>query len=287
MPMPAEDSVQNTDAVAQKTSLRCKLCLVCSLGVAVAVAVGIPIGVFVVGPKIAQIILDHSTIALPNLTQAACPQNYTWLFNSAQITVPSIGPIKLTTTIEKFTQETWTTACINETTGLVTPAATCGDENAKEHRMGYYPSPVMAVKSGGDTFKNFTVIMNSDSEFILQAWVVPLWLASQKTRLILKASDVTVNVLGLRFHGLTMRNEMTCTGTSPLTPHPMIDVPASVCYPNDPKATSYQTQAYPAVCVAGRHSIAPTTTTTTSASAFSSQARMTTKKEKEPHTVIA
>merc|ERR1712232_698557 len=102
--------------------------------------------------------------------------------------------------------------------------------------------------------------MDSDTDFILSSWVVPLWLTGKKTWLILKAKDVTVKVLGIRFHGLTMRNEMTCTGTPPGTQHESRDVPPSLCYPNDPKGQVYNTQVYPAICESGAHSIAPSPT---------------------------
>jgi len=209
-----------------------------------------------IGPHVAQSILDNTEIALPNLTQAACPQNYTWLFNSARIKVPGIGPIKLASTLEEYTQETWTTACVQG--GFLASGATCG-ENATEYMMGSYKSPSMTV-SPGDNYQNFTVTMNSNATTILSAWVLPLWLAGQKARLILKAKDIKVKVMGITFSGLTMRNEMVCTGV-PGTPS--ITIPNRVCYPNDPKHERYETQEYHAICEAGHGSLAPATTTTT------------------------
>jgi len=197
---------------------------------------------------------------LPNLTQAACPENYTWLFNHAVINVPGIGPIPVNSEIESFTQEVWTTSCDKD--GMITPGALCGDD-AVEVRMGTYTSPDMTV-APGDNFQNFTVVMDSNSSLILNAWVVPLWLTQEKTRLILTATDVSVKVLGLTFKGLTMRNELTCTGVPGA---PSITVPDSVCYPNDPSHAAYSTQEYMASCVSGKHSIATTTITTTAAPA--------------------
>lgn len=232
-----------------------KGCIVCSVCSVVVLAVMIPVGIFVIGPKVAQHVLDTSTVALPNLTQAACPENYTWLFNHAQIHVPSIGPISASSTIEAFTQEVWTTSC--EQNGMIVAGALCG-ENATETRMGVYKSPEMTV-SPGDNFNNFTVVMDSNASLILSAWVVPLWLSQEKTRLILKASDVSVKVMGLTFKGLTMRNELTCTG---VVGSPSITIPDSVCYPKDPSHDPYQTQEYTAICVSGVEDIATTTTTT-------------------------
>ena len=65
-----------------------------------------------------------------------------------------------------------------------------------------------------------------------------MWLMGQKTRLILKAKDIRVKVLGIRFGGLTMRNELTCRGVAGQT---SITIPNSVCYPNDPKHQRYET----------------------------------------------
>lgn len=239
-----------------------KCCIVCGVVTVVVLAVMIPVGIFVIGPNVAQHVLDQSTVALPNLTQAACPANYTWLFNSAKINVPKIGPIAISSTIVSFKQEVWTTSCDKD--GVTSPGALCGD-NAIETQMGTYTSPEMTV-SPGDNYNNFTVVMNSNSSLILNAWVVPLWLTQEKTRLILKATDVSVKVMGLTFKGLTMRNELTCTG---VVGSPSITIPDSVCYPNDPKQDPYQTQEYTAICVAGALDIATTTT--------SKQATTTTK----------
>jgi len=216
----------------------------------------IPVGIFVIGPNVAQHVLDQSTVALPNLTQAACPENYTWLFNHAVINVPSIGPIAISSEIESFTQEVWTTSC--EKGGLTTPGALCGTD-AVESRMGTYASPDMTV-TPGDNMKNFTVVMDSNASLILNAWVVPLWLSGEKTRLILTAKDVSVKVMGITFKGLTMRNELTCTGVAGA---PSVTIPDTVCYPNDPSKEPYTSQEFMASCVSGKLDIATTTITTT------------------------
>lgn len=209
-----------------------------------ALAVAIPVGIFVVGPHVAQSILDHTTVSLPNLTQSACDTNYTWLFNHAKIQVPSIGPIKLSSTIESFTQEVWTTSCVKD--GAITPGVQCG-ENATEQQMGYYTSPTITV-SPGDNRVFMNVDMTSNNLLILSAWVQPLWLLQQKARLILKAK-VNVKVLGITFSGLTMRNDMTCTGSPQ---QPTIAIPSSVCHPDDPtKHDPYTTTSFTAVCEVG------------------------------------
>merc|ERR1712216_544316 len=174
--------------------------------------------------------------------------------NSVKINLPSIGPIKLSSSLESYTQETFTTAC--EIDGMLTPGALCGD-NAIEYKMGHYNSPPMAV-TPGDNYDDFNVVMTSNSATILSAWVIPLWISGQKTHLIIKAKDIKVKVLGITFSGLTMRNVMTCRG---VTGSPSITVPNSVCYPDDPKHEPYETQTYMAICEPGEQSLAPTTTT--------------------------
>jgi len=226
----------------------------------------VPIGVFVIGPFVAQKILDQTIIAVPNMTQAACPQNYTWLFNDVKIKVPSILGIHLpATTLEPYTQETFTTAC--EKAGMIQSGAECG-ENATEYQMGYYTSPEMKVYSG-ENHHNMKVAMKSNSATILSAWVLPLWLKGQKTRLILKAKDIRVKVLGIRFGGLTMRNELTCRGVAGST---SITIPNSVCYPNDPKHEPYETNTYHAICEAGAHSLTATTATDVASTMMASAA---------------
>merc|ERR1711924_517409 len=129
--------------------------------------------------------------------------------------------------------------------------------------MGYYTSPAMKLLFG-ENRKNLNVVMNSNSATIMSAWVLPLWLAGQKTRLILKAKDIKVKVLGITFSGLTMRKELTCRGVPTTIP---IIVPSSVCYPNDPKhPLPYETQSYQAICEAGADSLAPTMTAADAAS---------------------
>merc|ERR1711918_154768 len=161
--------------------------------------------------------------------------------------------------------ETFTTAC--EKDGMIQSGADCG-EIATEYQMGYYRSPEMKVYSG-DNLDNMTVVMNSSSSTIISAWVLPLWLMGQKTRLILKAKDIKVKVLGIRFGGLKMRNELTCRGVAGQS---SITVPNSVCYPNDPKHEPYATNTYHAICEAGAHSLTATTATDVASTIMASAA---------------
>merc|ERR1719487_1046415 len=110
--------------------------------------------------------------------------------------------------------------------------------------MGYYTSPAMTLSSG-ENHNKFHVVMNSNSAVILSAWVVPLWLSGQKTRLILKAKNIKVKVMGITFSGLTMRKELTCRGVQ--AQH-FITLPNGVCYPNEPEHEPFETQSYQAIC---------------------------------------
>jgi hypothetical protein len=251
----------------EKMSTRSKLCIGCAVCSAAIFVVMVPIGVFVIGPFVAQKILDQTIIAVPNMTQAACPQHYTLLYNDVKIQVPSILGIHLpATTLESYTQETFTTAC--EKAGMIQSGADCG-ENATEYQMGNYTSPEMKVYSGVN-HDNMAVVMNSSSATIMSAWVLPLWLGGQKTRLILKAKDIKVKVLGIRFGGLTMRNELTCRGVAGQT---SITIPSSTCYPNDPKKHQpYETNTYHAICEAGAHSLTATTATDVASTMMASAA---------------
>jgi hypothetical protein len=144
----------------------------------------------------------------------------------------------------------------------ITAGAECG-KNAEEHKLGYYTSPEMTV-SPGDNNKNFTVVMTGNSTLLLAAWVAPL-ISLEKTRLILKAKDVTVKVMGIPFKGLTMRSDMTCNFTNASS----VDIPASVCHT---KYAQNMSTVITATCESGVHDIAvtttqpPTTRTTTSTS---------------------
>jgi len=221
----------------------------------------IPVSLFVIGPHVAQHVLDQSVVSLPNLTQAACPStpdgDYTWLINHVSVHVPGIGPVKVDSTILPYKQEVWTTAC--EKDGVYSPASACSDPT--EHQMGFYTSEEMTV-SPGDNNRTFNVSMTSNFTLITNAWVVPLFLSGGKTRLILKAKDVSVKVMGITFKGLHMENKMTCHGAANGAPAPAVSIPNRVCYPKNLKEQSYSTMAFTAVCTAGfDESIATSTTT--------------------------
>jgi len=127
----------------------------------------------------------------------------------------------------------------------------------------------------GENHDNMAVVMNStirQQNTIMSAWVLPLWLAGQKTRLILKAKDIKVKVLGIRFSGLKMRNELTCRAVHGHRGWNSITVPSSVCYPNDPKHKPYETNAYHAICEAGARSLTATTATDVASTIMASAA---------------
>merc|ERR1719253_345265 len=88
---------------AGKLSAQCKCCLCCSLSIAL-LAVLIPLGFWLFGGNISQVVLNHSSFAVTNLTQAVCPHSYTWTYDDAKISGPAIGPFVVSTSIQPFEQ---------------------------------------------------------------------------------------------------------------------------------------------------------------------------------------
>lgn len=227
-----------------------------------AFAVFVPVAIFVFGPRVAQAALDNTVISLPNLTQAACPANYTWLFNTIKFEVPE-SLLKISSTTEAYEQETWITACDKD--GEIKPGAQCG-KDAIEYQMGRYMSPAFTA-SPGVNIQNYTVVMKSNglnSSVVLSAWVVPLFVLGEKVKLVLKAKNMKVKTLGITFSGLTMRTALTCRKVGNA---PVITLPNSVCFPDDPKHEPYTTQEYWVACDAGFQDDSATTTTTKSPAA--------------------
>merc|ERR1711939_20475 len=123
----------------------------------------IPVGVFVVAPKIGQHILDQTLIAVPNMTQASCvgqssgSADSAWIINDARITIPKLFglPMQLPTTIESYTQEVYTTACATKE-GMKGGWVCAGTSNEKEVLMGTYTSPEMALHMGKENVNKFS-----------------------------------------------------------------------------------------------------------------------------------
>jgi hypothetical protein len=244
------------------------------------VAIMVPVSIFVIAPKVAQHAMTNTVVSIPNLTQAACSANYSKLWNHAVLNVPAIGPISLTTTIMEYTQEVYTTTCWDHEMGGITGGCHCDNPNLT--KLGSYTSPEMTVEPG-DNHKEFTVIMTSTPEDFMNigpGWTFYLWfpmyLPAPVGNLILKASNVSVKVMGMTFKGLTMQQEVTCynpteynqtTYPEPIPIHfpETVSLPNSVCHPDDPKHSEDQSPKLTAVCKPGKRQIhpCPTTTTTT------------------------
>merc|ERR1719181_806257 len=81
------------DSGLRTKKMCCTLCVIAS----VVVMVSFPVGVLVVGPMIAQKILDGTVIALPNSTVSPCTNGgqHAWVQNIAKINVPFFLPSTL------------------------------------------------------------------------------------------------------------------------------------------------------------------------------------------------
>merc|ERR1712232_1235651 len=223
---------------------------------------------------------DTTTISLSNMTQLACGANpYVQLFNTVEINVPAIGPIKPTAHLASWTQETWTTGCASvgwDGNPSVKGGVDCGD-NETELKLGHYSMQALTLNTGEVNPVNFSAVLVSNQTVAMNAWVLAFVMNPvHKARLILKAKDVQVTSMGFTFKGLTMRNELTCTAMC-TAECPSRTIPNEVCFPdlNDTAAASQSPDSSPAyqmVCESGVHSItAPPTPslTTTLASAIS------------------
>jgi hypothetical protein len=215
--------------------------------------VSIPVGVLVVGPMIAQKILDATIISLPNSTVSPCETLESWVQNNAEINVPFFLP----STLLPYKQVLSTTTC---GTGFsMAGGYSCNDPNVSV--LGSYDSPALHLSGGANT-KNFSARMDLTSmSTIINGFVVPMFLPTHgnKARLILTAENVTISVLGIKMKGLTMHNELTCTGQEILEAQ---DIPNYVCHPKQPNSSLYNANGYYMSCVSGAFSLVTTTTTT-------------------------
>jgi hypothetical protein len=233
----------------------CTLCAVAS----VVVMVSIPVGVLVVGPMIAQKILHGTTISLPNSTISTCTTQHALVQNIAKINVPFFLP----STLLQYKQVLSTTMCNGGTKG----GYACANPTVVE--IGSYVSPSMHL-SGGESTQIFesTMDLPKDNPFAaVIGLVMPLFnspgVGDEKIHLILSAKDVTISVLGIKLKGLTMHNELTCTGEKVYHKNDGQAIPNEVCHPKQLDYTPLDKQpGYMMSCVAGALPIANFTTTT-------------------------
>jgi len=244
----------------------------------------IPFSIFAVAPHVAQHLFDGTQISLRNLTQLACgggqvSENRTQLYNAVTLKVPGFGPIGLPTTILPFTQEVYTTGCIDPSSGQPTgPISFDGNDacnDTQEFRIGTYASPQMSVVSGKTNLVNFSAVLEHNQSIAAYVWTFGfVQNPFRKLRLMLRAKDVSVKVFGVPINGLTLENVLTCTAVCPEGDFGM-DCPSkpisnSVCYPNSPKHDPDRSPALHVVCEFGAQPLTgtPTTTTTTTASSM-------------------
>jgi hypothetical protein len=216
------------------------------------------VGIFVIAPKMAQHIMDTSTIELTNLTMNPCNTLEAWLQNTAVITLKA--PLPISTKIHSYNQSVYTTTC---GTGFYMQGGyAC--ENPNTTLLGTYMAPAMDMKIGNN-HKKFGVRMDLlDQSTIILGLMAPLFPMNfppgNKARLILTASDVTVSLpLGIKISGLKMHNELTCTGQNKT---PQVPIPNSICYPKDASHAPTSNPGYYLKCVNGDLSLTTTTTST-------------------------
>jgi len=236
-----------------------KWCTLCAIA-SVVVMVSFPVGVLVVGPMIAQKILDATIINLPNSTVSPCLTPRVWVQNTAKINVPFFLP----STLLQYKQVLSTTMCNGGTEG----GYACANPTVVE--MGSYVSPLMHL-SGGESTQIFesTMDLPKDNPFAaVIGLVAPLFaspgVGDKKIHLILSAKDVTISVLGIKLKGLTMHNELTCTGEKVYHKNDGGQaIPNEICHPKQLDYTPLDKQkGYMMSCVAGALPIANFTTTT-------------------------
>jgi len=221
-----------------------KWCTLCAIASVVAM-VSIPVGVLVVGPMVAQKILDGTTISLPNSTVSACATLEAWVQNNATINVPFFLPSTLLTYKQDLYIQCGGAACTN-------PNVTF---------LGSYDSPVMHL-SGGESSHDFAARMDlKDLSVIMNEFLVPVFYSGEKIHLILDAKDVTISVLGISLKGLSMHKELTCSmqtqGPAVLGPW---YIPNKACYPDKPDAEPYSGMGYSMSCVSGAQPLTSTAT---------------------------
>jgi len=241
-------------------------CCVLWTVVGVLVVVLVPISLFVIGPNVAQHILDSTVVALPNSTMNPCETLESWIQNKAKIHVPFFLP----STLLSYKQVLSTTTC--GTGPDMQGGFACNNPNVS--LLGSYVSPEMKL-SGGDNTKSFQVRMDlHDSSTIISGFILPMFFYHAKARLTLTAEDVTISVLGIKMKGLKMRNELTCTGVQQ---QPAVNIPNSVCYPHEPNHTVYNTNGYYMSCVSGALPLTQHTTTTKKMTTTTTKKMTTTK----------
>lgn len=233
-----------------------KSCLACSICGVVVATVMAPIGIFVIGPKVAQHILDTTDISVPNVTMNPCSTLFSLVTNQAIMDASSMW---LSSTLHPYNQSLYTTTCLDQSQHPPTMTGGWNCNNATETLLGTYESPALELSSGKNLV-NITVGMKlTDASTIINGFVVPLFLYKKRARLILEAKDISISVLGIKISGLTMHKVVTCSQVAMTPPFP---IPNSVCHPDQLNHTVDSNNGYTLSCVSdGTEPLNPPTTT--------------------------
>jgi len=194
-----------------------KIWLASSVCAIFIVATVVSTSIFVILPRVAQHILDTTTIALPNSTLVPCNSLHAALVNSAVISVA--GPF--TATLHPYRAKLSTTTC---GAGLEIHGG-LGCENPNSTDLGTFMAPEMDLRPG-PSHVQFTVGLDLFNQHSLKdGFVIPM-LRHSKAMLTIASDDAKMTVLGIKITGLRIKNHLECSHVTSLPPG---NAPSDVC----------------------------------------------------------
>lgn len=260
---PASDS--QAPRACAKMSPCAKSCMICSIICVVVAAIMAPIGIFVIGPSIAQHILDTTDISMPNATLNPCDTLAVWANIHAIFEASTMG---LSATLNPYNQSLSTTTCLDESQDPPAMNGGWNCNNATKTLVGTYESPTLELSSGKNHVNLSIGVKLNSLNVLFNGIVVPAFIDSKKVRLILEAKDISIQVLGITLSGLTMNKVVTCSqgtvdGGQGKGQTADVNIPNSVCHPDKPNSTLDDNPGYTMICVSGDTEPLNTATTIT------------------------
>jgi hypothetical protein len=268
----SQDNMGTPGAANAGKNRWCKCCGICCGITVVVLGIMIPVGIYVIAPKVAQHLLDTSEIEISNSTMLTCGSPVAWLINTVSIKLDA--PLPITSELHAFTQKLSTTTC--NVDGQVAGGYACG-ENATVTALGNYTNPSMTLKNGKN-HQAFEAAMElhliDGFPAVVQGFVLPMQFGPPplgngphgRAVLILEG-EATVGVGPLKIPNLKMKKTLTCTGFT-FDMALQHEIPNWVCHPGDDKHEPDSSSVYGMSCVPGELPLIfpghPSTTTTTS-----------------------
>jgi len=206
-----------------------KCCLGCLCVSVLVLAVLVPVGIFVIAPKMAQGNLNSAHLSIPNATLLPC----TTSFVESIITMDLDNDAPVGATLHAFNTTLSTYMCPGNTGGNE-----CAMENTTEVVLGSYMSPAATLKHGTNQIQQTVSMQVGDVSTLLTGFVLPL-VMDKKVLLVVTAHDVSMSILGIHVGKLSLRKELTCThfATSTENPDPKYCGP-DAAGPQDASATA-------------------------------------------------